>query len=210
MPLARLLTIAAVLLLGFLLPAAAQAQAPPCPCTVFSASDAPGGDAANDAPLEVGMKFRSAENGYISALRFYKQANNTGTHTGHLWTSTGTMLAEVEFTEETASGWQEVALADAVPITAGTTYVVSYHSSQGHYARSSQGFASAVDGGVLTGLADAASGGNGVYRYTGSGAFPNESWQATNYWVDAKFDRTPPPDTRAPRVSEVTPANGAT
>ena len=31
------------------------------------------------------MKFRSDEDGYITALRFYKQANNTGTHVGHLW-----------------------------------------------------------------------------------------------------------------------------
>ena len=31
----------------------------------------------NDQPVEVGMKFRSDEDGYITALRFYKQPNNT-------------------------------------------------------------------------------------------------------------------------------------
>ena len=35
------------------------------------------------------MKFRSDEDGFITALRFYKQPNNIGTHVGHLWTSTG-------------------------------------------------------------------------------------------------------------------------
>ena len=79
-----------------LLPAvAAQAQSPACPCTVFGAADGPSGNAVHDAPLELGMKFVSSENGYITALRFYKQANNTGTHVGHLWTATGTQLAEI-------------------------------------------------------------------------------------------------------------------
>jgi hypothetical protein len=71
MPLSRLLPIATLLTAVLLLPSAAQAQSPTCPCTVFSATDAPGGSAAVDSPVEVGMKFQSAENGYITALRFY-------------------------------------------------------------------------------------------------------------------------------------------
>ena len=31
------------------------------------------------------MKFRSSTNGFITGLRFYKGAQNTGTHIGHLW-----------------------------------------------------------------------------------------------------------------------------
>ena len=210
MPLARLLPLAVLTLTLFLLPAAAEAQSPTCPCTVFSASDAPTGSAADDSPIEVGMKFRSSEDGYITALRFYKQSNNTGTHTGHLWTSTGTQLAAIEFTNESASGWQEATLADPVAITANTTYVVSYYSSAGHYGRTAQGFASAVGSDPLTAPSDASSGGNGVYRYGSSSGFPDSTWNATNYWVDAKFERTPPGDTRPPLVSTVTPANGAT
>ena len=42
------------------------------------------------------------------ALRFYKGTTNTGTHVGHLWSRTGTMLAEATFTGETARGWQQV------------------------------------------------------------------------------------------------------
>ena len=85
----------------------ASARPPLCPCTVFAPSDGPLGDATADSPLEVGMKFRSTEDGCITALRFYKQPNNTGTHVGHLWTADGTKLAEVTFTNETPSGWQE-------------------------------------------------------------------------------------------------------
>ena len=71
------------LLALLLIPAAAQAD------TVFGPGDAPGGDALSDNPIEVGMKIRSSQAGYITALRFYKQPNNTGTHVGHLWTAGG-------------------------------------------------------------------------------------------------------------------------
>ena len=57
--------------------------------------------------------------------------------------------------------------------------------------------------------ADVAAGGNGVYRYGASG-FPDTSWNATNYWVDATFERTRPPDTRAPQVASTSPVAGAT
>ena len=30
-------------------------------------------------------------------------------------------------------------------------------------------------------------GGNGVYLYTGTSAFPNQTFSATNYWVDVVF-----------------------
>ncbi|MGH2743825.1 MAG: DUF4082 domain-containing protein, partial [Thermoleophilaceae bacterium] len=94
-------TLLAALLGLLVVPAAGQAQAPACPCTVFG-TEAPFGDALVDQPVEVGMKLRSDEDGYITALRFYKQPNNTGKHVGHLWTQSGQMLAEVEFTNETA------------------------------------------------------------------------------------------------------------
>ena len=43
--------------------------------------------------IEVGVKFRAAQNGSITGLRFYKGPQNTGTHTASLWTATGTRLA---------------------------------------------------------------------------------------------------------------------
>ena len=78
------------------------------------------------------MKFRSQVNGYVTGVRFYKGTDNVGPHVGHLWSSTGTQLAQATFTNETASGWQRVTFASPVPITANTTYVASYHTSSGH------------------------------------------------------------------------------
>ena len=58
-----------------------------------------------------------------------KTKSNIGTHTAHLWSS-GRLLASATFANETASGWQEVLFSQPVQITAGTTYVASYHCNQ--------------------------------------------------------------------------------
>ncbi len=82
---------------------------PPCPCSIWQdgtptgSIDAPDTDAAT-----LGVQFRPSSNGYIAGVRFYKEADNTGTHTGSLWSSTGTLLATGTFSNETASGWQEL------------------------------------------------------------------------------------------------------
>ncbi len=176
-------------MLALAAPTAARAQAAVCPCTVFAPTDAPLGDALQDQAVEVGMKFRSDDDGYITALRFYKQPNNTGTHVGHLWSSTGQQLAEVQFTNETASGWQQETLPMPVPIAKDTTYITSYHSSLGQFAFSSGYFFGGVDNAPLHAPADSLAGGNGVYKY-GASAFPDSTFNATNYWVDAVFEQT--------------------
>ena len=67
-------------------------------------------------------------------------------------------------------------------VTAGTTYVASYHTDTGHYADTAQGLASAVTNGPLTALAS-----GGVYAYGSGNAFPSSSFNATNYWVDVVY-----------------------
>jgi hypothetical protein len=180
-----------------------------CPCTVFAPSQGPLGDAFADQPIEVGMKFRSVEDGWITSLRFYKQPNNTGQHIGRLWTADGTKLAEVTFSNETASGWQQELLPEPIQITSNTTYITSYFSASGKFAYSPNGFSTAVTRPPLTAPADSAVGGNGVYRYGPNGGFPDTTFGATNYWVDAAFERTRPADTRAPRIAQVRPAANA-
>jgi hypothetical protein len=163
----------------------------------------------DNQPLELGVKFRTSQAGYITAIRFYKGSGDTGTHTARLWTSTGTQLATASFVNESASGWQEVALPSAVPILANVTYVASYHSTPGYYVASTNYFTSAVTNGPLTALADGTDGPNGVYKYGATG-FPTQSYNASNYWVDVVFSvDAPGPDTTPPGVVSTTPANGA-
>jgi hypothetical protein len=129
--------------------------------------------------VELGVKFRSDVAGFITALRFYKGPSNTGTHTGSVWTSSGTLLERVTFTNETASGWQQVNFATPVAVTAGTTYVASYHTNVGQYAVDKNYFAAAYVSGPLQVPAN-----GGVYAYGAAGTFPRSSYQGSNYWVD--------------------------
>ncbi|WP_329083733.1 DUF4082 domain-containing protein [Streptosporangium sp. NBC_01469] len=137
--------------------------------------------------VALGVKFTAATNGKVSGIRFYKGAQNTGVHTASLWTSGGTLLASAPFTNETATGWQQVNFSQPVNVTGGTTYVASYHTTSGNYSMDRPYFTSQYVNGALTALADGAAGGNGVYTYNASNIFPTTSYQATNYWVDPIF-----------------------
>jgi hypothetical protein len=183
-----------------------------CPCTLWSTSTTPSVvDAGDPNSVELGVKFHAEVNGYINGLRFYKSSANTGTHVGSLWSSTGTLLAQGTFTNESASGWQTLEFASPVPVTANTTYVVSYHTNTGHYSDDSGYFAaSGVDNGPLHAPSSGASGGNGVYAYASSPTFPSSSYNSSNYWVDPIFDNVGSGNTSPPSVSSTTPASGAT
>jgi hypothetical protein len=95
-------------------------------------------------------------------------------------------------------------------VTAGTTYVASYHAPNGNYAFDSNYFATAVVNGPLRALSTSEGGGNGVYSY-GASAFPANTYNATNYWVDVVFSEAATgPDTTPPTVTSVSPSDGAT
>ncbi len=168
------------------------AAAPVCPCSVFNATSTPATiTTADPNGVELGMKFRSDVPGNVTGVRFYKGAQNTGTHTGYLWSGTGSLLASVTFTAETASGWQQANFSTPVSITAGTTYVVSYYAPNGYYSSNTGYFTTANDNGPLHGLASGTDGPNGVYRY-GNAAYPTDTYNNTNYWVDIAFTATSP------------------
>jgi hypothetical protein len=148
-------------------------------------------DSGESDSLELGMKFKADYNGSITGIRFYKSAANTGTHTGSLWTTGGTRLAQVTFTGESASGWQTATFSSPVSVTAGTTYVASYFAPNGHYSVTSGGLSSAIDNGPLHSIANSSSA-NGVYAYSSTSAFPSGSYGAGNYWVDVMYAMSAP------------------
>ena len=169
----------------------------------------PGADPQNGSglSLEVGMRFSSNADGFITSLKYYKIAGTTGLHTGHLWANIGgAPLVTVDFTNETASGWQTATLTTPFAITANTLYIVSYFSPSGQYPSSSLNyFTSDVVNGALT--APAAN--NGLYIYSATPAFPN-SFTLTNYWVDVNFATALGPDVIQPTVISINPLNNAT
>jgi hypothetical protein len=106
-----------------------------CPCTIWSSGDQPvQQQVATTIPAEVGVQFRTEKDGLITGVRFFKGADNTGTHVGSLWPATGTLPAQATFTDETASGWQQVEFAQPVPVQAHTVYIASYYAPVGRYA----------------------------------------------------------------------------
>ncbi len=162
--------------------------------TIFAASDVPAN--LNDpdrVELNLGVRFTSSLGGTITGIKFYKGANDVGTHTGSLWSSTGTLLATATFTNETASGWQTVTFSNPVAITAGTTYVASFHSFGG-YTSTSNYFATPKTNGPLTATA-------GVYAYGSGNPFPTGTYANTNYWVDVVYSQSAPPPNTAPVAS---------
>lgn len=185
-------------------------QAPATATSIWPNTMTPTVTSENDnAAVELGVKFRSSVPTTVTGVKFYKGTGNTGTHSGSLWNSTGTRLATVTFTGETATGWQTATFPTAVNLTANTTYIVSYFAPNGRYAADSNYFSTARTNVNLTALQNGTDGGNGVYRYGATSAFPNSTYGSTNYWVDV-VTSTPAADTTAPTVTTVTPASGAT
>ena len=129
--------------------------------------------------------------GSITGIRFYKGAGNGGTHVGHLWTLSGTLLATATFTGETASGWQQVSFASPVAIqrqhhlrrlvlrpSGPLRRRLGLLRDRGRRQRTA----------ARTGQRGER-GGRGV-RDAG-GTFPTGSYQSTNYWVDVVFTYSP-------------------
>ncbi|MCY2687940.1 N,N-dimethylformamidase beta subunit family domain-containing protein, partial [Salinimicrobium sp. TH3] len=178
-----------------------------CPCSVFQATDIPGAGLSNDGtPIQLGMKFRSNVDGVVTGVRFYKQVGDPGIHIGQLYNPAGVVLAQATFSNESDSGWQQVNFPDPVEITAETTYIISYHSSDGYYTVSDSGFEQAIVNGPLRGLGSGEDGPNGVYRYSAVPTFPFNSFLSSNYWVDVVFNKV----NMAPVVAITSPLEAAT
>ena len=147
--------------------------------------DLPTHSGADGVPLELGLYFTPMVSGRITALRMYQHAAGAGAHLLALYTATGTQLATASLANNSDVGWREAALAAAVPVVAGTQYVVSYTTpSGGQYPYTPDVFSAFIPKGPLR--ADGA----GFAVYAG---FPATQTTA-NYFADVVFDpRTPVP-----------------
>ena len=128
---------------------------------------------------ETGVQFTANVAGEVTGALFYKEGWMGGcTHVGNLWSSTGTLLASATFTNESASGWQQVNFSSPVAIQANTVYVVSFSTYGGYVGMTDNFF---TQGGVTNGPLQALC---GVYNYAGS--FPSYNYPA-NFWADVAF-----------------------
>jgi hypothetical protein len=212
-----------------------------CPCTIFPYTlPAPSGGPFptetnfNDssttppftkAPLTLGVKFKAAFDGTITAVRFYKPSHDTATvnETVQLWNLGGgpVPLGQGTMPKTTAPGqWVEVPLTLPIHITANTVYVASYYSPTGTYSATDHGFADSVVNGPLIAVQEndpEGDGPNGQYVYNTGGvnppSYPGNTFfgHATNYWVDVKYVPDPVgPDTTPPQIAFTSPGDGST
>lgn len=163
----------------------------PSGVSLFRPADTPTGQVYRDnGGVELGMKFTASTGGTLTGIRFYKPSGDTGTHTGTIWSASGTQLATVTFNNESLSGWQTATLSNPIQLTAGQTYIASYHTTSGMYYSDANYFATTRTNGPLSAPSSASSGGNGLFRYGSGGLVPNASYGASNYWVDVVFKQS--------------------
>ncbi len=171
-----------------------------CPCSLWGTNTNPATvpfgrvDSGDSGSVELGVQFTGSIDSEVTGIRFYKASTNTGTHVGSLWTSSGVLLEQGTFTNETASGWQTLTLSSPVVLQAGHTYVASYFAPAGHYSVTQGWFYPAPAPTPLGGATDTsgpwqalvATGSvtNGMYAYGSSPTFPSSTYAASNYWVD--------------------------
>ncbi|MDX6475769.1 MAG: hypothetical protein QOH95_1280 [Gaiellaceae bacterium] len=159
-----------------------------CPCTLMtglvpktlSNPTQDGRTGAGPWSYELGTKVVLDAPGMLASIRFWKDARETGTHTARLWSSTGTLLATLPVTGETAGGgWQQANFATPVPLAANTVYIVSVNANA-FFSTTRSGLAVPLASGIAHSAADVK---NGIYG-TAAGLFPTSSFSSTNYFVD--------------------------
>jgi parallel beta-helix repeat protein len=144
-------------------------------------------DIENDGPdnllaINVGIKFKVTVPTTVTALRFYKGSSNTGTHIMRIWAPGDSLVADITFDSETASGWQEKALPTPASLSPNVEYVLSLYSPTGVYSLTSNYFTSTKISGPIK-----VESSNGVFLYSdiGNAWNPNNvSPTNANYWVD--------------------------
>ncbi len=165
----------------------AQQSGAATPQTFFGNETPAAPTTADGTPVEVGTAFTVAQNAQVTAIRFYKETGNSGTHRGTLWSPAGQALAQVTFSNETASGWQTAQLSTPVAVTPGQTYLVSVFDPNGKFSFTGGYFASDMTRGILT----APGGSNGRYLYAPNGGMPASSYNSASYFVDAEVVPAP-------------------
>ena len=163
------------------------AAAAVAPYGVFT-TETPANLVSNDsATYELGMRFKSSAAGFVTGLRYYSAANQvSGTPIAHLWAS-GNTTALATMTMPAfngTTGWKTVYFNSPIALTVGADYVVSYYDPGGQYPYTAHGFDTAATNGALT-----APIGAGVFNSSagGSGAYPNNSFNNNNYFIDPVF-----------------------
>jgi hypothetical protein len=148
---------------------------------IYTGREGPAAPSASaGAAVELGVRFTVSMPGSVVAIRFYKARDNTGPHTGTLWTDRGQRVATVTFSHESRHGWQVARLNQVVALLPGRTYISSYHTTSGHYSEQPGAFA----GGATIGNPTIRGTGG---TYSAGAGFPSLASASSAYYVDVLF-----------------------
>ncbi|GGD75601.1 DUF4082 domain-containing protein [Microbacterium murale] len=153
--------------------------------------------------VELGIRFTPEKSGSVTDLQYYQGRNAVGVTSATLWSSRGTVLAEVSFPESRTPGWRTIALDSPVQLTAGRTYVASYFAPKGGYPSISRDLTTTESTNGFTLRRNA-----GVYNYGRSTEFPRSTYQGSNYLVDVVF--APSRSVDAPKPPATAPSKPTT
>jgi len=189
-----------------------EAETPMTTSSIFD-NDTPSPQPFTEASdYELGMKFTSSQDGYITQLQYYRIAADSGdtdNRTLNLWTAAGVNLGSASVLSASgATGWQVATLSSPIAIQAGQIYIVSYGYDQDGvadaYAATGGFFTSASNSsadGILTAPGGGAIGAPAGIYYTGTPpGFPGTS-SVANYWVDVVFAPTLVPGNAPPTIT---------
>lgn len=154
-----------------------------CGATLFRGSTPPGpvtSVSGEGQTWEQSNQITSIESGTITHIWFWKVPEESGFHTGRIWSDTGALLRTVNFGDSQvgSSGWLVKAVSPPLQITAGTKYRISYNVNY-YGGKIISGLASAYSREPLTAW-------RGFYR-TPSGTFPNIS-SVSNFLADVTLN----------------------
>ena len=136
-------------------------------------------DAVDPDPVTLGLEFTADEDASLEGLRLYLGDANGGPDSIDLWSSDGQLLAHAQVEPSGTEGWQVLTFDEPVQLNAGETYVASYFTTSGGYSVSQDFFTSGQDMGPISFGPDA-----GVFSYGATSGFPDQTYMASNYWVD--------------------------
>jgi uncharacterized repeat protein (TIGR02543 family) len=78
--------------------------------------------------IELGARLSTSQAGWVKTVKYFKYAGDNSSHSAHIWSSDGTLLASQDFVDQSSSGWQSVVLDAPVFIEANQTFTISVYS----------------------------------------------------------------------------------
>src|SRR5437762_8976903 len=108
------------------------------------------------------MNFISAQARHPTRPTLFPYTTLFRSHSGHLWSSGGTLLAAATFSGETASGWQQAKIRRAHARTPVTKEARMHSTAGERNAVDQNAFNASIDRTPLHAPSNGASGGNGV------------------------------------------------